>query len=74
MHKQISCAHSENVTEDGSQFSFQPEFAVMKITEKVQNAGDKMLKNKDSVHTEKLQYFQICHFKRSKISFLVLPQ
>lgn len=47
----------------------------MKITEPAQNAGDKMLKNKDSVHAEMLQQFQICHFKRkSKISFLVLPQ
>lgn len=74
MHKQISCAHSENATEDSSQFAFQSEFAVTKITDQVQNARDKMLKNKDSVHAEKLQYFQICHFKRSKISFLVLPQ
>lgn len=49
--------------------------AVMKITEPAQNAGDKMLKNKDSIHAEMLQQFQICHFKRkSKISFLVLPQ
>lgn len=56
-------------------FPFNLSYAVMIKTEQAQNAGDKMLKNKDSVHIEKLQYFQICHFKkRSKISFLVLPQ
>lgn len=30
-------------------------YALMKITEPAQNAGDKMLGNKDSAHTEMLQ-------------------
>jgi len=34
---------------------FNPSYAVMKITEAAQNTGDKMLKNKDSVHKEMLQ-------------------
>lgn len=38
-------------------FLFNLTYAVMKITEPAQNAGNKMLKNKDSGHTGKLQYF-----------------
>lgn len=34
---------------------FNLSYAVMRITEPAQNSGNKMLKNKDSVHTEVLQ-------------------
>lgn len=34
---------------------FNLSYAAMKITELAQNAGDQMLKNKDSVHIEMLQ-------------------